>query len=176
MNLTFKGFLRLYCRELTGLQTDNLRKLVNAAATDCPAAAEAVMLFAAAQGKVEYAVNLACGFWMEEDYKLVAGQIAKLGSVEAFLESRDASSRYKKVLLAYLAQTTAIEADRRVIALMRSKTLDALKRSGCSVYGVCRDLGLNKGNIYAYLNKGDVSKVSRNTARSILNFVESLAK
>ncbi len=25
MNLTFKGFLRNYCRELTGLETDNLK-------------------------------------------------------------------------------------------------------------------------------------------------------
>ena len=51
MNLTLKGFLRGYCRELTGLQTDNLRKLLGAVLDNAPSAAEALMGFAAVQGK-----------------------------------------------------------------------------------------------------------------------------
>ena len=61
MNLTFKGFLRGYCRELTGQQTDNLRKLCKAVVCDQPAAAEALMVFAALQGKAEYLASFTMG-------------------------------------------------------------------------------------------------------------------
>ena len=51
---------------------------------------------------------------------------------------------------------------------MREKTLAALASSGRTVYSLCGELGLNRGNVYAYLNAGDVTKVSRATARRIL--------
>ena len=175
MNLTFKGFLRLYCRELTELQTDNLRKLIHAAATTCPAAAEAVMLYAAMQEKHYYAAGLAQGTWMEENYKSVVEKLEQYENVLAYLESKDAPERYKKVLAAYHAQKNAVCADRRVVLLMRTKTLSLLNESHTSIYSIYKQLGLNKGNLYAYLNKGDASKVSRTTARRILQLSESLA-
>ena len=175
MNLTFKGFLRLYCRELTGLQTDNLSKLIHAAATTSPAAAETVMLYAAMQEKQHYSVRLAQGTWMEKDYNSVAEKLEQYENVLAYLESKDAPERYKKVLAAYYAQKNAADADRRVILLMRSKTLSLLNESHTSIYSIYKQLGVNKGNLYAYLNKGDASKVSRATARRILQLSESLA-
>ena len=57
---------------------------------------------------------------------------------------------------------------------MRERTLGALREGpadGVSAYAICRELGLNKGNFYAYLNKGDLTKVSRSTARAILQAV-----
>ena len=62
-------------------------------------------------------------------------------------------------------------ADRRINALMRKRTLGALEESGVTRYGLCRDLNLNKGNVYAYL-AGDDSKVSRETARRIMEYAE----
>ena len=62
-------------------------------------------------------------------------------------------------------------ADRRVNALMRKRTLEALEESGVTRYGICRALHLNKGNVYAYL-AGDDSKVSRETARRIMEYAE----
>jgi hypothetical protein len=174
MNLTLKGFLRGYCRELTCLRTDNLRKLVNAAADTCPAAAEAVMAFAVARGQAEYASRLAEGTWMEKDYRDAAHLASGYECAEDFLSSGRLPDRYAKVLDAYHARKASVDADRRVIALMREKTLDSLKSSGASIYSVCKQLSLNKGNVYAYLNGGDASKVSRATARCILEYVESL--
>ena len=57
---------------------------------------------------------------------------------------------------------------------MRERTLGALREGpadGVSAYAICRELGLNKGNFYTYLNKGDLTKVSRSTARAILQAV-----
>lgn len=171
MNLTFKGFLRSYSRELTGLETDNLKKLCLACVQDAPAAAEAVMVFAAAQGKEAYLVELSKDTWMYDSYKQFVKSLGRFDLLEGFLSSKDAPSRYRKVWQAYRAKKDAIKADRRVIKLMHGKTCKAIQESGLSVYSVCKALNLNIGNVYAYLNKGDVTKVSRDTAREIMRFV-----
>lgn len=175
MNLTFKGFLRAYCRELTGLETDNLRKLCAAAATSAPAAAEAVMLFAAVQEKQNYLASLSAETWMHEQYVSVAQQINNYSSTEKFLRSDKAPERYKKVWNAYQAKRTSIDADRRVIGLMREKTIEAMSSTNITAYSISKALKLNKGNLYAYLHKGDETKVSRATARSIMEFCEQKA-
>lgn len=175
MNLTFKGFLRQYCRELTGLKTDNLRKLAAVIATEAPHAAEALFLFAAEQDKANHLVDASSGTWAEALFRESARRLTESGSVKAFLSRDETPERFKKVRQAYEARTTQIQADRRVIALMRSRTLEALEEKGLSVYRLCADLKLNQGNIYAYLNKGDVSKVSRATARKIMDWAQAAA-
>ena len=167
MSLTLGGFARRYVAELTGTQTTSLRKLLALVLSDAPTAAEAVMVFAGTQGKQGYLSRLARGSALEADYAAVASAMDELGT-EAFLQSADAPERYKKVWRAYVAERDAILTDRRVIGLMRAKTLDSLRESGMTVYRLCKDLGLNEGNVYAYLNAGDVTKVSRATARRIL--------
>lgn len=169
MNLTFKGFLRGYCRELTGLETDCLKKLLDCVTGDSPAAAEAVMVFAAIQNKADYLVRLSEGSWVNEGYAAFSAFLTAFDTLEHALESVEAPQRYQKVWRAYCAKRDAITADRRVIGLMRTKTLDALQERGITVYALCSRLGLNKGNAYAYLNGGDVTKVSRATARRMLD-------
>ncbi len=127
MNLTFKGFLRLYCRELTGLQTDNLKRLRDAVASDAPAAAEALMVFAAIQGKARYLLELSHGTWMEAGYAQVIGSLADSARIEDYLRSSSAPERYRKVWRAFEAKRDAIVADRRVSELMRGKTRAAMR-------------------------------------------------
>ncbi len=73
------------------------------------------------------------------------------------------------MLDAYLLPEDMLVADRRANALMREKTLAALARSGMTRYRLCRDLGLNFGNSYAYL-AGDDTKFSRATARKMMEY------
>lgn len=168
MNLTFKGFLRAYCRELTGVESDSLRRLFAAVATDSPAAAEAVMVFAAQQGKAGYLARLAQGSWAESSYRDFAGALASCENLASYLQSDTAPQRYRKVWQAWEAQRDAIATDRRVISMMRERTQAALAQASTTPYAICQQLGLNKGNFYAYLNGGDVTKVSRATARRIM--------
>lgn len=176
MNLTFKGFLKGYCRELTGLETSSLRKLLSAVLGDAPAAAEAVMVFAAAQGKAKYLCDLAEGTRVEGLYATFLERLEACGSLELALTADDMDQRFRKVWFAYLSKKEAIKADRRVISLMRTKTLEALGRANTTIYALCGQLGLNRGNVYAYLNGGDVSKVSRQTARRIMDASIALDK
>ena len=170
MNLTFKGFLHRYCRELTGQQTDNLRKLCKAVVCDQPAAAEALMVFAALQGKADYLVSFTMGTWLHPDYTRVSLSLALCGNVEAWLQSDDAPERYKKVWNAYQAKKNEPARTRRINALMRDKICETMRQKGLTTYRICKDLDLNLGNVYAYLGKGDVSKVSCDTARRIMEY------
>ena len=170
MNLTFKGILRFYCRELTGLQTDNLKKLCHATVDKAPAAAEAVMVFAAIQGKASYLATVSEGLWMEASYREMARCMDEPEKVIPFLLSEEAPQRYRSVWQAYVAKRDAILVDRRIIALMRAKTLAAMAQTGLTGYRISEDLSLNKGNVYAFLRQGDSSKVSRATARRILEY------
>lgn len=175
MNLTFKGFLRTYCHELTGLDTDNLKKLCSAVTSTAPAAAEAVMVFAAVQGKEQYLAKISCGTPVCAQYRAMAIKLHKCKDIKQYLAGKNAPIRYQKVLDAYHGQKFSIDADRRIIALMRDKTLSALSASKTTVYAVCKALDLNKGNIYAYLHKGDTSKVSKKTACRIMTYVQQCA-
>lgn len=171
MNLTFEGFLKGYCRELSGQRSLSYRKLVEQATTVEPRVAEPLFLLALAQGKAEYVLGLSEGSWMEEGYRGVLSLYNQAGSLASLCTKGKLPNRYANVWRAYRGVKERPAADRRVNALMRKRTLDALAGSSLTRYGLCRDLHLNKGNVYAYL-AGDDSKVSRETARRIMEYAE----
>ena len=172
MNLTFKGFLKQYCQELAGEETTSLKRLAERAASDVPRVAEPLLLFAAKQDKIDYLKRLSAGTWLEVEFDSASAEIPKDGgSLEDALERGDLPPRYEQVWHAYIARRHAVDADRRVIGLMREIINDAMARSGATCYRVSKELGLNQGNVYAYLHGGDNSKVSRATARRIYRHV-----
>ena len=171
MNLTFEGFLKGYCRELSGQQSLSFRKLVERATTVEPRVAEPLFLLALAQGKAEYVLGLSEGSWMEEGYRGVLSLYNQAGNLTSLCTEDELPNRYANVWRAYRGVKEKPAADRRVNALMRKRTLEALGESGITRYGLCRDLHLNRGNVYAYL-AGDDSKVSRETARRIMEYAE----
>ena len=176
MNLTFKGFLKSYCRELSGERTLSLRELVRMAAEDAPRLAEPVFLLATAEGKSDYLRGLAEGTWMEAEYGRAAEILEQSGKpVEETLSQGMLPERYQSVWDAYRGKRCKPQNDRRVNGLMREKTLAALERAGMTCYRLCKELGLNKGNVYAYLHRGDDSKVSRDTARAIMAYAQKQA-
>lgn len=128
------------------------------------------MVFAAEQGKAKYLATLASGTEFEANYSEAADKIENLG-LQSFLQDDKTPERYQKVYKAFLAKKDASVRDRRVILLMRDKTLEALENSKMTAYQVCKNLKLNKGNFYAYLNKGDATKISRDTARKVMDYV-----
>lgn len=176
MNLTFSGFLKGYCRELSGLDTSNVKKLLRAADGDAPRTAEPLFLWAASADKLPYLLVNSEGTWMEDEYRENAELLASFGSLEDALRAEAFPPRYQSAWTVYQARRGAARADRHVNDLMRKKTLDALQASGTTCYRLCKDLNLNKGNVYAYLNKGDSSKVSRATARRIMDYALSKAE
>lgn len=171
MNRTLKGFLQRYCAELSGMRTANLRKLCDAARGNARLV-EPLFLLAAEQGKACYLVRLSEGAWFHDDYARLAAEVGMCGSVRSFLESGAAPDRYASVLGAFEAQGDMLAADRRMNGLIRGRISAALGEAGVTRYRLCKDLGLNPGNVYAYL-AGDDSKVSNETARRMLDYANS---
>lgn len=170
MRRTLKGFLKEYCRELSGLDTASLRRL-SVAAEDNARLVEPLFALAAVQGKADYLARISEGRWFHDDYEQLAGKLGEHGSLEALLSSGDAPARYASVLGAFRAQGDGLAADRRINGLMRPRIVDALAERGLTRYRLCKDLGLNPGNVYAYL-AGDDAKVSKETARRMLSYAE----
>lgn len=133
MNLTFKGFLKSYCRELTKLETSNLKKLLAAALHDSPRAAEAVVLYASAQNKFSHVTSLAGGTWVEqlcEEARAAIGPSLPNSdeALAAVFGPLPDNSRFKKVWLAYQAAKHGVANERRIAALMREKPLLRFRR------------------------------------------------
>ena len=100
MHRTLKGFLEEYCRELSGLDTSSLRKLV-ATAKGNARLVEPLFALAAVQDKAGYLVRISESEWFHDDYEDLARKLVKHGSLEALLSSGDAPARYAAVLEAF---------------------------------------------------------------------------
>lgn len=59
--------------------------------------------------------------------------------------------------------------------LVRKKVKRLQTSGNISNYRIYADLGLNPGNINAWLKLGECGKVSLNTARKVLSYVENAA-
>ena len=114
LNLTFEGFLKGYCRELSGQQSLSFRKLVKQATTVAPRVAEPLFLLALAQGKAEYVLGLSEGSWMEEGYRGVLSLYAQTGSLASLCAEDKLPNRYANVWRAYRAVKEKPVADRRI--------------------------------------------------------------
>lgn len=176
MRLTFRGWLLSYCQELTGLKTTSVKKFASAVCEDAPHASAAVFLWAVEVGRVGELMERTSDPDLLGEWEALATicSDAPAGS-EAFVRScyGDIPVRYRKVIDAFDSIAEERANDERVKALMAERTLDALARAGRTRYSLCRDLGLNEGNVYAWL-AGDPAKVSRATARRAWRYAESL--
>ena len=173
--LTFIGYLKSYLKELTGSDTQSLTKLGKLAFRNYPRATEPVFLLAVLQQKTPALLRAVAGTYLEDEY----GNLTKLfaspnGLMMALLnEDKRLPVRYRKVYQSYRSKKMRVETNRNASLLMREKTLTLMKRKGLSKYRIYTDLSLNAGNINAFLKNGDTTKVSRQTARMILDYVQS---
>ena len=167
---TFKGFLQSYCRELAGVTTSSKRKLLASALDDAPRVAEPLFLLAVECGELDYLLRLSKGTRLAEEYGRLADEARPYeGDARRYLAESSAPSRYKAVGQAFEGQWNMLRSGRRLADKLRDRTLAYLAQSGRSAYRLFEDSGVNRGNGYAYLFHGDVSKVSYETARSLFD-------
>ena len=180
MRRTFKGWLLRYCQQLTGLKTTSVKKLVRLVERNAPHAAETVCLYALAVGRasdlVRHSASESLWAGCRDVAEMLSAPAAK--GERAFEEALRCAygnlpPRFRKVVDLYDSLDADAANDLRVKAQMAQRVLAALDRAGCTRYRLCRDLGLNEGNVYAWL-AGDATKVSRATARKAWKYAESL--
>ena len=86
--------------------------------------------------------------------------------------SEEVPAEYTKVWRSYLSRKNRGQADDHTKELMRQKVKRLQEKYGVTNYRIYTDLRLNPGNLNAWLKHGDSDKVSLDTARKTLRYVE----
>lgn len=171
--LTFKGFLSQYVKHLSAQETNSLYKLTAEASTDNPRLKEPLLLFALCSQRQDILLNAAKNTHLYSEYYKVVTRYSE----EALLEllesgSQELSAEYHKVWRTYLSRKNRMQADGHTKELMRQKVKRLQEKNGVTNYRIYTDLKLNPGNLNAWLKHGNCDKVSLDTARKTLRYVE----
>lgn len=91
-------------------------------------------------------------------------------NAESFLAD-DSLSEYRTIYENYLNTISTHDNENRIKRMMYDRIAQVQREKGISNYAVYKALKLNPGNANAFLKNGDVSKLSLDTVRCILEFV-----
>ena len=175
---SFEKYLLTYAQELTGCDSQSLNKLLSLSLNGHARAFEPLVLLCILKGKKGLLLTKLAGTTFKHNVEFMLSKDWDKGSLISFLvESEEENhnlERYRKVYRSYQAMVSRPAVDREVVLLMRERILEVMKEKKLSNYRVYTDLSLNHGNINRYLKHGDASKLSRQTARRILDYVISI--
>ena len=170
--LRFENFLKDYVRDLS-FGTTSIKKLV-AECEDFPKLREPLFLYAKFNGKLKLLYSV-----LE---KTPNGELQHLcdtyGSTLTIeqLEQQDENlpERLRRVWTSYVAVRDSTEADNYMKGLMRKKVLSLLAEKHVTVYRVCKDTGINRGRLYRWLNKENMSAISCRGVDKVLRYLDKL--
>jgi len=170
--LTFLGFLTEYVRSLSKTGTASIFALAKEASSDNPRLREPLLLYALASGKKDILFRAAKKFGLEEFYAPVLTTIRD-NPVEIILAENRLPKEYLKVWRSFLAKKNSHLTDSATKEMIRNKIHNLQKEHSISNYRIYTDLKLNPGNFNSWLKHGDSSKISLDSARHCLNYLQS---
>ncbi len=172
--LTFAGFLESYVRHLAGLDTLDLSRLARAMRSE-PRLAEPLLLYAAKSGRAEKLSGLlgASDDLRDELHTLV--ELERSDRLESVLAAEDPRLRpeYAKVWRSYVARRDAPARDAELKLRARERVLALEKTKGVTRYRMAKDLGLNPGNLHAFLAQGNPSKLSLARVYELVEYLKA---
>lgn len=173
--LTFRGFLTQYVRQLSGKDTTSFFKLVEEANNDNPRLREPLLLFALYSNKQNVLLRASKSTHLYFPY----AELLQTYDAESMTECLVARSEllpeeYHKVWRSYQSVKNRSQTDDYTKGLMRKKIIRLQKQTGVTTYRIYTDLNINKGNLNAWIKHGDSSKVSLETARKTLHYIENI--
>ena len=172
--LTFKGFLAQYVKKLSFCETNSLYKLAAEAAGDNPRLREPLALYALYSGKQQVLLQALKKTNLYDEYKNTVLQYSADEMTRLFEENSPLlPAAYHKVWCSFQSKKNRGQADDHTKELMRQKLRRLQVQYGVSNYRIYTDLKLNPGNLNAWLKHGVAAKVSMDTARQVLHYVES---
>lgn len=166
--LTFKGFLQQYIKELSLANTLSLSRL-NQMAKENPRIVEPVTLYVVLYLRKQDRTALTASCF----YKLLSG-VNNSAQLLRQLETNSAPIEFQRVYQAFLVKQNEHSRDNRTKLLMCEQIRRLQREKSFSTYRLYTDFGMNPGNVNAFLKHSDVSKVSLNTARTMLRYAECL--
>ena len=169
--LTFPGFLKSYVRELSLTHSTGVRVLAKEAAERNPRLREPLYLYALLTGQIELLQKSVRGTTLTAAYEELPDNPTEMEK-QLRAEPPELPEAYGKVWHSYLVYMERGKRDEETKELMRQQIVHLQSESGVSNYRLYTSLGLNPGNLNAWLKHGDGKKVSLKTARAVLEQVK----
>lgn len=171
--LTLKGYLESYVPYLAGEDTHALARLARHL-PDEPRLVAPMLLWAAVSDRGDRLLELL----QSEDQRQELGLLMSLQSasrLEAALTHEDPRLRpeYAKTWRSFVARRDATHRDADLKLEARKRALDLAAAKGVSRYRMARDLGLNDGNLHAFLAQGKPNALSLKLAFDLVEYLEA---
>lgn len=172
--LTFKGFLESYVSSLSGEHTLALTRLVELSSSE-PRLTEPALLWAAVSGQTDRMCRLLNAHGdLQRECDMLA-ELSAGGTLEQMLAAEDPRLRpeFTKVWRSYVARRDAQMRDAQLKLDARERALALAKSKNVTRYRMAKDLGLNGGNLHAYLVQARTSKLSLDRAVALVRYLEA---
>jgi hypothetical protein len=169
--LTFKGYLLSQLCELSGLKSTSLYAF-SALARDNARLKDTLSLYL-----VMYTENSLKNKLLKKfDYMAAACErlCGLNGDNMELLLQTNSLSEYKTVYDNFIYSKSHKEQENKIKLMMHRKIMEVKQAKHITNYRIYNELKLNAGNANAFLKNGDPSKVSLDTARKILSFVNRI--
>ena len=174
--LTFAGYLRSYVPYLAGTRSLSMSRLAGLT-LGSPRVAEPLLLLAAVTDRTdELARCLKSRPKLLQELKLL-DSLARDGALETALQEEDPRLRpeFTKAWRSYVTRRDAPLRDEHLKRLARERALELEATKSVTRYRVAKDLGLNVGNLHAFLTQGTVSKMSLANAYRLVDYLKAAA-
>lgn len=168
--LTFAGFLKNYVKELSFSGSESIFRLCEEASDKNARLREPLLLFAAFGGKQKLLLHAAGKYGLSDFY----GDLLFCGAEEweEKFSKRKAPENYQKVWDSFEVRKNRLQTENETKEWMREKVLRLQKHCRVSNYRLYTDLKINPGNMNDWLKNGTASKISLQTARAAVHYLE----
>ena len=172
--LTFRGYLTQYVKQLSKHSSTDMASLAAEAAEENPRLREPLTLYALFSGKQHTFLKTA---EKTEALRRYAALLQRYTAEEVLIllscSSPELSDAFHKVWHSYQTRKNRTAADDHSKSLMRSRILTLQGENRISNYRIYTDLNLNPGNVNAWLKHGAAGKISLDNARRVLQYVSA---
>lgn len=172
--LTFSGYLESYVQYLAGQQTVALPRLA-AATVSNPRLVEPLLLWATTTGRAERLAGLLTDRPQLQTELTTLQSLRDRGRLESALATEDPVLRpeYGKAWHSYVVRRDSHARDTQLKLEARKRALSLEATRNVSRYRMAKDLGLNQGNLHAFLGQGNPNKLSLDHAFALVSYLEA---
>lgn len=173
----FKRWIQKEAARLAGFSTFRLREIAAAMQGSGPRAKEPLLLYALEADRFEKLLELIWRDDIREEYRTIADMLRDINLSEAAVSGNipeNLPREYAKHLTSFASEYHKPETQAESKRLRWEKSRQLQLQKGISAAYISQELGLNRGNVNAYLKHGDVNKVSLQNATNIMKLLMAL--
>lgn len=175
---TFERWIAREIQHLSGSDSLNLRKLAAMAQDSTPRLVEPLFLYAFETGKIEALLDYLWRDDVRASYKYVLEMLEDQDSMQATALSEGGLGLlprdYSKHLASFRAAYNRPETDAESKRMRWERSRDLQLKKGISNADIYNALGLNPGNVNAYMKHGALDKVSLQNSTDIMKYLYAI--